>query len=157
MKTYHERLSVPPVWWVLAVLLALSAGVAVGFYLGPVLGIGVGLLALAIGAGVLVSAGTVIEVDDRQLRVGRAMIEFDYVGSARALDEMEAARRAGPEADARAYLVLRPYVKTAVEVGVVDAADPVPYWLISTRRPEALAAELNAAASNAHVSNQAAE
>ena len=62
------------------------------------------------------------------------MIELDYVGGCQALDEAETSERSGAGADARAYLVLRPYVKTAVEVTVSDAADPVPYWLVSTRR-----------------------
>ena len=47
------------------------------------------------------------------------MIELDYVGGCRALDQAETSERSGPGADARAYLVLRPYVKTAVEVTVV--------------------------------------
>jgi hypothetical protein len=32
-----------------------------------------------------------------------------------------------------------------VRVEVSDAADPVPYWLVSTRRPQRLAAALQAA------------
>ncbi len=49
----------------------------------------------------------------------------------------------GSEADARAYLLVRPYLKRAVRVTVVDPADPTPYWLVGTRHPEALAAALN--------------
>ncbi len=59
------------------------------------------------------------------------------------LDAEQTRRRAGVEADARAHLVLRPYVSTAVEITLDDPADPVPYWLVSTRRPEALAAALD--------------
>jgi Protein of unknown function (DUF3093) len=132
-------LTVPTVWWVLGVLFALSCGAAVGFYLGLAWGIGLGLAALAVGAAVLISAATVIRLEADRLFVGRAMIQLDYVGGCRALDEAETRARSGPEADARAYLVLRPYVRTAVELTVADAADPVPYWLISTRRPVGLA------------------
>ena len=35
-------------------------------------------------------------------------------------------RRSGTEADARAHLVLRPYVRTAVELTLDDPADPGP-------------------------------
>jgi hypothetical protein len=52
------------------------------------------------------------------------------------------------EADARAHLVLRPYIKTAVEITLDDPDDPVPYWLVSTRRPQQLAAALREAASS---------
>jgi hypothetical protein len=46
---------------------------------------------------------------------------------------------AGPGADARAYLLLRPYLKRAVRVTVRDDRDPTPYWLVSSRDPEHLA------------------
>lgn len=145
MRQYRERLTAPVVWWVLAVLFALSCGVAVGFYLGPALGIGTGVLALVLGVALLTSAGTRIEVDARRLRVGRAMIDFDYVAGSRVLDAAATARRTGPDADARAYLVLRPYAPTSVEVTLDDAADPAPYWLISTRHPQALADAIESA------------
>lgn len=145
MKRYRERLSVPAIWWLLAVLLCGSGAVAVGFYLGLAWGIGVGVAGLVIAGAVLWSAAVVIVLDDESLQVGRAMIELDYVGGCQALDEAETSDRSGVGADARAYLVLRPYVKTAVEVTVSDAADPVPYWLVSTRRPVTFAAAVEAA------------
>ena len=46
------------------------------------------------------------------------------------------------DADARAYLLLRPYLKRAVRVEIADPADPTPYWLVATRHPETLAAAL---------------
>ena len=141
---FSERVGPPAIWWVLAFGLALSLAAAVGFYVGAAAGLGIGIVALAVAAALLISGSTRIEVDD-QLRVGRAMIDFDYVGDVRALDEAETAERIGPKADARAYLVLRPYAKTAVEIEVVDDADPVPYWLVSTRRPVELAAAVRSA------------
>ncbi|HEY5845311.1 MAG TPA: DUF3093 domain-containing protein [Microlunatus sp.] len=137
---YRERLTVPALWWGLAVLLALSMSVAVGVYLGFGLGIGVGLIALGAATAILFSAAVVITVDADRLCVGRAMIEVSYLGGCQALDQAATRDRSGPKADARAYLVLRPYIRTSVEVTVTDHADPVPYWLISTRRPVALAA-----------------
>ena len=50
---------------------------------------------------------------------------------------------AGPEADARAFLLLRPYLKRAVRVEITDPADPAPYWLVSSRRPDELAGALH--------------
>ncbi len=142
---YRERLSVPLIWWVLAVLLAGSGAVAVGFYLGLSWGTGVAVAGLGIAGTVFWSAATLIVVDDQRLHVGRAVIELDYVGGCRALDPAETSERSGPGADARAYLVLRPYLKTAVELTVSDDADPVPYWLVSTRRPNSLAAAVESA------------
>ena len=45
---------------------------------------------------------------------------------------------AGVDADARAYLLLRPYLKRAVRVEIADPADPAPYWLVSTAHADAL-------------------
>ena len=54
---------------------------------------------------------------------------------AEALDAEATRRVAGVEADARAYLLLRPYLKRAVRVEITDPADPAPYWLVSTAAP----------------------
>ena len=143
---YRERLRVPVLWWVLAVLFAFSLLLAFGFYLGPVWGIGVALLSLLIAGSGFVTGAAVIEVDSAAIRVGRAVIEHEYVGSCRALDGPATRARSEVDADARAHLVLRPYVSTAVEIELDDPADPVPYWLVSSRRPEAFAAAVRQAA-----------
>ena len=64
--------------------------------------------------------------------------------SVHALDAEETRRVAGPEADARAYLLLRPYLKRAVRVEIADTDDPAPYWLLSSRHPEELARAVRA-------------
>ena len=143
---FRERLSVPASWWVLAGLLAVALLAAFGFYLGPIWGVGVAVAALAIAAGVFALAAITITVDEHELHVGRSAIEHRYLGPSASLDADQAARRGGVEADARAHLVLRPYIRTAVEIALDDPADRVPYWLVSTRRPDELAAALTAAA-----------
>jgi hypothetical protein len=145
---FRERLSVPAVWWVLAGLFALSVLLATGAYLGPVWGVGTTVATLLVAAALFASAAIVISVDTAQIQIGRASIEHAYIASCRALDTDETRRRAGVEADARAHLVLRPYVKTAVEITLDDPDDPVPYWLVSTRHPHRLAAAMQSAASS---------
>jgi hypothetical protein len=142
---YRERLSVPVAWWVLSGLFALSMLVAFGFYLGPVWGLGTALGSFLVMAAVFAAAGIRIGVDATHLRVGRAAVEFRYLGDVRPLDAQQARLRRGPQADARAYLVLRPYIHTAVEIVLTDAEDPVPYWLVASRRPRAFAAALSGA------------
>jgi hypothetical protein len=145
---FRERLSVPLIWWVLAGLFALTVLLAVGAYLGPTWGIGTSVAAMLIAAAIFASASIVISVDDREVRVGRASIEHAFIADCRALDATATRERAGVEADARAYLVLRPYVKTAVEITLDDKDDPVPYWLVSTRYPQQLAAAQREASSS---------
>lgn len=142
---FRERLSVPLSWWVLQTLFALSMIAAVGLYVGPVWGIGVGLACFGVMAAVFSAASTLVTVSDTELRVGRAVLELAYVSECVALDQQATRHRGGPGANARAHLVLRPYVPTAVEVTLDDPADPVPYWLLGTRRPTDLAAAVTAA------------
>jgi Protein of unknown function (DUF3093) len=145
---FRERLTVPVVWWVLAGLFALSVLLAVGAYLGPVWAVGTTAATLLVAAAIFASASIVISVDTDQIRVGRASIEHPYIAGCRALDAEESRRRGGVEADARAHMVLRPYVKTAVEITLDDPDDSVPYWLVSTRHPQRLAAAMQEAASS---------
>lgn len=137
--SYREWIGPPPSWWVLSGLFSLSWLAALGFYLGPLSG----ALAFVVAQGLLTALflGTAVrlEVADGQLRVGRAVLDLAYVSAVRPLDATETADRTGPHADARAHLVLRPYAKTAVELTIDDPVDPVPYWLVSSRRPVRLA------------------
>lgn len=136
---YREWVGPPPSWWVLSVLFSLSWLVAILFYLGPL----AGLLAFTVSQGLvsalLIGTSVRLELTDSELRVGHAVLELAYLSQAQALDPEATTARTGPDADARAHLVQRPYVRTAVELTLDDPADPVPYWLVSTRRPTALA------------------
>lgn len=100
------------------------------------------------GAAVLawlwVFGGVRVEVDEDGLRAGRAQLPWRYVGPASGCDPAETKRLLGPDADARAHLLIRPYLSCSVKVMVEDIRDPAPYWLVSTRRPGELAACLNA-------------
>jgi hypothetical protein len=144
---HHERLSVPLRWWVQGTMLVamfwlafvVSMPAAAAWSATAVLAALMALLLLTYGAPRVV-------VEDGWLRAGRARIPGEYLGGAEALDPAETRRVAGPGADARAYLLLRPYLKRAVRVQIADPRDPTPYWLVSTRHPEELARALRAVA-----------
>lgn len=139
---FRERVQVPPTWWVFAVLFAGTLAGAFGFYLGRGWAAGIGLPALVLVALGFRSASYVIEVDDAEVRVGRARIGRSWIGAVRPLDAAATRTRSETDADARAHLVLRPWISTTIELMLDDPADPVPYWLVSTRRPGALATAL---------------
>jgi hypothetical protein len=145
---FRERLTVPIMWWVLGGLFSLSVLIAVAAYLGPTWGVGTAIATFLVAAAIFGSAAIVISVGEKEIHVGRATIEHAYIAGCRALTAEETRLRTGIEADARAHLVLRPYIKTAVEITLEDAVDPVPYWLVSTRRPQRLADALQDAASS---------
>lgn len=142
--SYEEWLGPPPSWWVLSVLFSLSWLLAIGFYLGPLAGV----LALLAAQGLLTALflGTALRLElvGSQLRVGRAVLDLAYVSAVAGLDAEATADRTGPRADARAHLVLRPYARTSVELTLADPVDPVPYWVVSTRRPARLAEAIGA-------------
>jgi len=140
---YAERLTVPLRWWVQGTMLVASLWLATVVALPPVVSGLVTGAALGLLVALLLGYGSArIEVTDGVLRAGRARIELDHLGAATPLDADAARRLAGVDADARAYLLLRPYLKRAVRVDITDPADPAPYWLLCTRRPDELAATL---------------
>ena len=140
---YDERLGVPLRWWALATMF--MASILVAFLVATPLWVavsGTGVLTLALLALFLGYGAARISVTDGVLTAGRARISLDHVGEVRALDADQTHRLAGRDADARAFLLLRPYLRRAVRIAIDDPADPTPYWLVSTRRPDRLAAAL---------------
>jgi Protein of unknown function (DUF3093) len=141
---YRERLWVPLTWWLLGALFVLSVVVAVGAYLGPRWGLLSGLVSLAAVGAIFAAASVVIRLEPGEFVVGRARIAVRYLAGAIPLDKAAAAHRSGPGADARAFLVMRPYVHGAVEIILDDPDDPVPYWLVSSRHAKRLASAISA-------------
>lgn len=143
---YAETLYAPVSWW----LAALGSAVVVWwvFVLATPMAVAVGaavLTALSAGAGVWSYGRASIGVRAGTVYAGGASIEPAYCAAATALDPQRTAAVRGPEADARAYLLLRPYIDTAVRLEVDDPRDPTPYWLISCRHPKRFAAAIEAA------------
>jgi hypothetical protein len=141
--SYDERLTVPIRWWVqatmflatiwIAFIVATPAWVAwsvtVACVLLTMLLLGkIGRARLAVANGVL--------------RADVAHIDLRFLGTPEVLDAEQTRRAAGIEADARAFFLLRPYLKQSVRVPVNDPRDPAPYWLLASRHPGELAAVL---------------
>ena len=80
-----------------------------------------------------IKSALVIEVDDSELRVGRAHIERRYIGEVRNLDNEAIRRVRTRDADPRAYLAIRFWTNTGVQLFIDDKRDSTPYWLISSR------------------------
>jgi hypothetical protein len=142
---YDERLGVPLRWWAQGVMLLATFWLAFVVAIpGVVPWLLTGVLAALLVLGLTFYGAARLVVADGEFQAARARIGVEHLGRAEALDA-EATRLAlGPDADARAFLVTRPYLKHSVRVAVTDPADPTPYWLVGSRRPEALAAALNA-------------
>jgi hypothetical protein len=144
---YAERLWAPASWWAVVLVLVATLAVAVGVPLGVLAGVLTMAVGTALTAWLLQRAAAPVVVRDGTLVAGRAHLPVAVVSAVTALDASAARALRGPGADARAYLLLRPWVATAVRVDLADPHDPTPYWYVATRRPAALAAALTAAAS----------
>ncbi len=142
-RPYRERLRLPMRWWLVVWLMLASFWLALAVAVPPVvLWASTSALVAAIVGPLLGWGSAVVAVDAGVLRAGRARIDVDLLGVVTALDRDETRLLAGRDADPRAYLLLRPYLADAVRVGIADPRDPTPYWMISTRHPERLAAAI---------------
>jgi hypothetical protein len=87
----------------------------------------------------------VVEVTASEFRAGRARLPVEIVGSATAFRGSEAQLERGQRLDARAWLLIRGWISPVVKIQVLDESDPAPYWLVSTRAPDAVVAALSRA------------
>ena len=141
--TYRERLTAPASYWIIAYFFGLTFVTAVGLYLGPWVAVGAGIATVAgIAAALLLIGRTRVAVGAEGVRVGDSLLEWPYVGAVTVHDRVATRRRLGVDARATAWVVQRPYIAESVEVSVSDAADPHPYWLLSSRNPTQLAAAI---------------
>ena len=142
---YDERLTAPLSLWLFPAGSGISFGLV--FYLfGIVPGL-LGLVAGAAAAAVLLSSygSARIRVVQGLLVAGDARIPVEALGSAHPMDREEAFAWRTRKANARAFMLLRSYIPTALRVDVTDPQDPTPYLYLSTRDPEGLAAALDSA------------
>ena len=143
MESYRERLTVPLSWWILAAVFGGICGWIMVVATTPSLGIVAAVLGTAAAGALIWSYGSLtVRASARGLDVGSAHLDAAYIGTVTPLDRGAFRASLGPEADARAWLRTRPYVDGGVRVEVKDPNDPAPYWLVSCRRPEAVAAAL---------------
>ena len=90
-----------------------------------------------------IKSSLVIQVDESELRVGKAHIEYKYIGATVALtaDEMKKVRTR--DADPAAHLDIRFWNPHGVKIHINDSRDATPYWLVTSRKSEVLSKLLN--------------
>ncbi|HWM34974.1 MAG TPA: DUF3093 domain-containing protein [Pseudolysinimonas sp.] len=139
--TYRERLWPAP-WVFIATALVIPASLLVFLPISPQAGVVVAIVLYAAIVGVLLGTTATIEVGAEGLRAGRARIERRFVGAATASTGADANAERGTRLDARAWMLVRGWIPGVVRIEITDPEDPTPYWLVSSRRPDELAAAL---------------
>lgn len=142
---YREVLRPP--FWLLAFIFFLLSSVALSLW--AVFDNPVGTIALAISIIALIliarSMTLTICLDSRELRVGRARIGLEYIGTVKELSVNEMRLVRGRDADPAAFLVLRFWQPQGIKITISDSRDPVPYWLITSKRAGELSKALTRA------------
>lgn len=129
----------PPLWLVAFVyFLFLSLVLSIWAALGNNPALITFILSTLITFYLYFSTALVIEIDDSELRVGKAHIDHKYIGAANNLRADETRLLRTRDADPAAYLAIRFWAPKAVQIIIDDPRDTTPYWLISSRNGEAL-------------------
>jgi hypothetical protein len=147
---HDERLRAPWTWWLLAAAFSLSVWWSFLLATPMWFSTAAGLLTLG-GIGALLrqyGSARVSIVDGEagpELVAGRARVPVQLCGDPVPLDAEQLRHRLGPGADARSYVLVRPYSRGGVLVPLVDPLDPTPSWVVASNRPQELAAALRTA------------
>ena len=92
---------------------------------------------------IAIAMRSTITLDGEELRIDRAHIDIKYLGSATVLDSPAMRLLRTRDADPAAYLAIKFWMPKGIKITVVDPRDPTPYWLLTSKRGEEIAALLN--------------
>ena len=129
---YREVIHAP--LWLLAIIYFFLLSIVISIW--AALGNNPALVALAAVTALLIlfyfKSALIIEVDEKELRVGAARIEHRFIGDIVNLDNEAVRRVRTRDADPTAHLAIRFWASKGVQLFVNDERDATPYWLIST-------------------------
>jgi len=144
---YRERLWpskwLPLIWFFFVPLVWLIVA-PFNSILGVVLGVIVYAIALLI---TYARVGEAV-VTSEDFIYDRARIETKFIGSVSAFSGDPALEQRRTKLDARAWTKFHSIGSGLVRIEISDPEDPTPYWLVSTRKPNELAAALRNARAN---------
>lgn len=134
----------PPIW-VLAFIYFLFLSIVLSIW--AVFDARVTLATLAISTIALIwiaiAMKTEITFDGDMLKIDKAKIERKYLGQVTVLDRSAMRLMRTREADPAAYLAIKFWEPQGLRVDLIDPRDKTPYWLVTSKRGEELAALLN--------------
>ena len=144
MISYREKLWPAP-WLFVSTALVIPASLLVFFPINPLAGVVVAIVLYLGCVGLLLAGSPVVAVTHSDFVAGKARVPLDLVGEVTGYRATEARLQRGPHLDARAWLMIRGLIDPVIRVEILDANDPVPYWIVSTRRPDTIIEAIAAA------------
>jgi hypothetical protein len=135
---YREVIRAP--LWLLAVVYFFMLSLVISIL--SALGDNAALIALVLVTGALVwmyfATALNIEVNEKELRVGKANIALGFIGDCINLDNEGIKRVRTRDADPQAFLAIRFWAPKGIQSAINDNRDSTPYWLISSNAGAAL-------------------
>ncbi|MFD0558854.1 DUF3093 family protein [Stackebrandtia endophytica] len=141
---FQERLTVP--WWAWPLSLALAC------FLAFEIGLGVPGLVTWLPFAVLIPLtvfglawiGRIkVRVSAGSFHVDDAVLPLEVIESVQPLTGTALRDALSAQLHPIAFVIQRPWIKSAVKVTLADPGDPTPYWIISSRRAHTLAEVLS--------------
>ncbi len=133
---YREVIRMP--LWLLALIYLFLLSLVISIW--AALGNNAALISLIICTGLLIviaiKSALVIEIDEQELRVGRAHIALKFLGQSHALSSQQVRVLRTRDADPAAFLGIRFWSSTGVRIEINDARDRTPYWLVTTNNAQ---------------------
>jgi len=130
----------PPLWLLAFIyFLALSLAIAIWAAFNTMTAAIVMVLLTAVTIAIFFTASLIIEVDENELRVGKAHIDRKFCGEVTVLKPAQMSLQRTRDADPAAYLAIRFWTAHGVRLEINDPRDRTPYWLITTKLGEKLA------------------
>jgi hypothetical protein len=143
---HTERLTAP--WWLWLPALGLTALLVAELSAGesrPMSWLPYAVLLSVVIAALVLLGRLPVAVRNGELRVDDARLPARFIAGVTVLGPEEKRLLLGPAAHPYAFVVQRPWISGAVQIHLNDPDDPTPYWVVSSRRPPALAEALLAA------------
>jgi len=134
---YRERVLPSALTFGLAPLLGAFV-YAIALPLDATVGLWLAIFSTLILASCLYFLAPVIVATESEFRVGSATIERKFLAAIHEVLPEEIFAERGHKLDSRAFTSFQSSVHSALKIEISDPADPTPYWLFSTRRPEEL-------------------
>jgi len=129
----------PPVWLMAFIyFLALSLGIAIWAAMNTMAAVIVMTPLTLATIAIYFTTSLVIEVDENELRVGKAHIDKKFCGEVIVLTPTQMSLQRTREADPAAYLAIRFWTARGVKIEIKDRRDQTPYWLVTSKRGDAL-------------------
>ena len=129
---YREVIRAP--LWFLAIVYFFMLSLVISIW--AALGNNSALIALVLVTAALMwiysATALIIEVNEKELRVGKAHISLSLIGDCIDLDNEAIKRVRTRDADPRAFLAIRFWTPQGIQVAINDTRDSTPYWLISS-------------------------